>query len=98
MPDDSLGDKLGRQYEKLKSGLKDIAQKVTAEDTEPRTDAMAGRKSGARSQPAAKRTRGAKAGLAAKTKEELYADARRLGVKGRSKMTKDELAKAVRRS
>jgi hypothetical protein len=59
---------------------------------------MAGRKSGARSQPAPKGRSRAKAGSAAKTKEELYADAQRLGVKGRSKMTKDELAKAVRRS
>jgi hypothetical protein len=30
-----------------------------------------------------------------RTKEQLYADAKRLGVKGRSKMTKDQLAKAV---
>jgi hypothetical protein len=32
-----------------------------------------------------------------RTKEQLYADAKRLGVKGRSKMTKAELAKAVGR-
>ncbi|MGW7682885.1 Rho termination factor N-terminal domain-containing protein [Kribbella sp. NPDC054772] len=32
-----------------------------------------------------------------KTKSELYADAKRLGIKGRSKMTKAELLKAVRR-
>lgn len=100
MPKDSLGDKLERQYEKVKGGLKDIAEKATAEDTEPRTDAMAGRKSGARTYRKAgaqTRTRGV-AGSTAKTKEQLYADAKRLGVKGRSKMTKAELAKAVRRS
>jgi hypothetical protein len=33
-----------------------------------------------------------------KTKAELYADAQRLGIKGRSKMTKAELLKAVRRA
>lgn len=32
------------------------------------------------------------------TKEQLYADAKRLGIKGRSKMTKTELEKAVRRA
>jgi hypothetical protein len=84
MPKDSLGDKLERQVENVKGGLKDIAHKFTEEDPEPRTDAMAGRITGAR--PAGP----------AKTKDELYADAKRLGVKGRSKMTKEELARAVR--
>jgi hypothetical protein len=34
---------------------------------------------------------------ATRTKDELYADAARLGIKGRSKMTKAELEKAVRK-
>jgi hypothetical protein len=34
---------------------------------------------------------------AIRTRDELYADAARLGIKGRSKMTKAELEKAVRR-
>ena len=110
MPKDSLGDKLERQYENIKGGLKDIAQKVTAEDPEPRTDAMAGRAGGTaarargttRSAVSKSRSAGSKAAsktgsAASKSKEELYADAKRLGVKGRSKMTKDQLAKAVRR-
>ena len=106
MPKDSLGDKLERQYENIKGGLKDIAQKVTAEDPEPRTDAMAGRAGGTASRArsttrsAASKTKSAasKTGSAAsKSKEQLYADAKRLGVKGRSKMTKDQLARAVRR-
>jgi len=87
MPKKSLGDKLERQVENLKTGLKDVAHKFTEPDREPRTDATAGRISGARTarshQP---------------SKDELYADAKRLGVKGRSKMTKEQLAKAVRRS
>jgi hypothetical protein len=87
MPDKSLGEKLGRQVENLKEGLKDVAHRFTEADPEPRTDAMAGRKSGARSR-VQKRT---------PTKDDLYADAKRLGIKGRSKMTKAELQKAVRR-
>ncbi|GAB2651020.1 hypothetical protein [Kribbella swartbergensis] len=42
------------------------------------------------------RTRG-RAGATGRTKDELYADAARLGIKGRSRMTKAELEKAVRR-
>jgi hypothetical protein len=38
----------------------------------------------------------AKSGVT-RTRDELYADAARLGIKGRSKMTKAELEKAVRR-
>jgi hypothetical protein len=88
----SLGGKLEQQYEQIKGGLKNVAQKVTEEDTEPRTDAMAGRRSGARTVGKTRST----ARAASATKEQLYADAKRLGVKGRSKMTKDQLAKAVR--
>ena len=86
MAKESLGENLGQQYEQVKGGLKNLAQKFTEEDSGPRTDAMAGRRRGA----------GAVDRTASMTKEQLYADARRLGVKGRSKMTKDELAKAVR--
>ncbi|MEU4192370.1 Rho termination factor N-terminal domain-containing protein [Kribbella sp. NPDC026611] len=81
----SLGDKLEKQVGNLTGGLKDLAEKFTTADTEPRTDAMAGRRSGTRppAQPE-------------KTKDELYAEAQRLDIKGRSAMTKSELAAAVR--
>jgi hypothetical protein len=36
-------------------------------------------------------------GSKGRTKEQLYADAKRKGIKGRSKMTKAELARAVGR-
>ena len=96
----SLGGKLEQQYEQIKGGLKNIAQKATEEDTEPRTDAMAGRRGGARTvgKATSKATSKAKsqAKAASLTKEQLYADAKRMGAKGRSRMTKDQLAKAVR--
>ena len=52
-----------------------------------------------RRRPAARRNGGnGRDGSAAETKEELLERARRLGVEGRSKMSKDELAAAVRRA
>lgn len=86
MPKKSLGDKLERQVENVKTGLKDVAQKLTEPDPEPRIGLTPSR-------PGNARTTGR-----APSKEELYADAKRLGVKGRSKMTKEQLAQAVRRS
>ncbi|MEV4263908.1 hypothetical protein [Kribbella sp. NPDC049584] len=87
MAKESLGDKLEKQVQNLKGGLKGVAEKLTAEDTEPRTDAMAGPISGSR--PPTQRER-------EQTKEQLYAEAQRLDVKGRSTMTKSELEKAIR--
>ena len=90
MSKDSLSAKLEGPYESLKGGLKDVARKLTAEDPGP-VVGMTGLSSGADS-PATPRS------TTSKTKDELYADAKRLGIKGRSKMTKDELEKAVRRA
>lgn len=92
MANESLGDKLEKSYEQIKGGLKNIAQKATEEDTEPRIGLIPGRAGGA---SPVSRTRST-AKTAGMTKEQLYADAKRLNVKGRSKMTKAELAKAVR--
>jgi hypothetical protein len=92
MPDDSLGDKLGRQVKNLKGGLKDVAHALTERDPEPRTDAMAGRVAGTRSRTSSSTQ------ARTPSKDELYAEAKRLGVKGRSKMTKEELLRAVRRA
>ena len=89
MPQDSMGDKVERQVKNIKGGLKGVARKFTEEDLEPRTDAMAGRRTGRAA--ATKRA-------VVKSKEELYADAKRLGIKGRSKMTKQQLERAIRRA
>jgi hypothetical protein len=79
----SVGEKLERTYEQVKDGLKDIGHGLTKEDDSPTIGVV---------KP--QRTRVARAG---RSKQELYDDAKRLGVKGRSKMTKDQLEKAVRR-
>jgi hypothetical protein len=84
MSKNSLGDKLERQVENLKTGLKDVAHKFTEPDPDPHTEGTAA---------ASARVRGREP-----SKDELYADAKRLGIKGRSKMTKAELAKAVGRT
>ncbi|TCC54962.1 Rho termination factor [Kribbella pittospori] len=91
MAKESLGDKLGQQVEQIKGGVKNVAQYLTEEDTEPRIG-MAGHISGPRYGKPDSKTK-----AASMTKEQLYADAKRMGIKGRSKMTKNELAKAVRR-
>ncbi|NUR97071.1 MAG: plasmid stabilization protein [Kribbellaceae bacterium] len=88
MSQDSLGGKLERQVEKLKDGLKDVTERLTAEDPDPRTPGMAGHITTAGR--ARKRT-------PSRTRDELYADAKRLGIKGRSKMTKSQLEKALHR-
>ena len=103
------GTKRARQYEHIKQGLKeqgkseDRAQEIAArtvnkerarhgEAEEPsrlsRTDMSSGRRGGIRSN---------RKGPRGRTKDQLYEEARRKNVRGRSKMTKAELEKAVGR-
>jgi hypothetical protein len=104
MPQKSLGDKLERGYEQVKSGLKDLGERVETVGSRAGGAAASGARAGAYrlpatedtdDRPSTRRTGGSSS--ATKTKEQLYADAKRLGVKGRSKMTKAELAKAIGR-
>jgi hypothetical protein len=62
-----------------------------------RSAAARGRSGVTRATSTAKSTATRAKSGATRTKDELYADAARLGIKGRSKMTKAELEKAVRR-
>jgi hypothetical protein len=108
MPQDQWSDKRERQYEHIKGGLKKRGRSEdTAEEIAARTvnkerarhgesrqksrtstdDISSGRRGGQRSH----------SGSQGRTKEQLYADAKRQGVKGRSKMTKAQLARAVGR-
>ncbi|NIK59777.1 plasmid stabilization protein [Kribbella shirazensis] len=97
-----------RQYEHIKAGLKergrseDVAEEIAArtvnkerarsgeakEKSRTSTDDISsGRRGGLRSH----------SGSQGRTKEQLYNEAKHKNIKGRSKMTKSELAKAVGR-
>ena len=108
MPQQSWSSKRERQYEHIKEGLEergrdeDTAQEIAARtvnkeraragesDQASRTsldDISSGRRGGKRSH----------SGAGGRTRDQLYAEARRRGVKGRSKMSKAELERALRR-
>jgi hypothetical protein len=103
------GTKRARQYEHIKDSLlddgrsEDAAEEIAARTVNKerarhgearessrlsREDISSGRRGGIRSH---------RKGPRGRTKEQLYEEAKRKGVKGRSTMTKDELAEAVGR-
>lgn len=101
------GTKRARQYEHIKESLEDKgvkraeeiaartvnkerARRGEAEESSrlSRTDISSGRRGGLRAHRSSPRGR---------TKEQLYEEAKRHGVKGRSKMNKAQLARAVSR-
>jgi hypothetical protein len=109
MPPNAWSQKRERQYEHIKAGLRehgrdeDVAEEIAARTVnkeraragEARTssrsstdDISSGRRGGLRSH----------SGPGGRTKAQLYAEARRKGVKGRSTMTKAQLERAVGRS
>ena len=106
MPQRAWNDKRERQYEHIKSGLEergrdeDAAEEIAARTVnkeraragESRTasrtstdDISSGRRGGLRSHT----------GGGGRTKAQLYAEARKKNVKGRSSMTKEQLERAV---
>ena len=108
MPQDAWSDKRERQYEHIKEGLEergrseDEAEEIAARtvnkerarageaETASRTsidDMSSGRRGGLRSHR----------GPGGPTYDQLYNEARQRGVKGRSRMNKKELARAVGR-
>ena len=108
MPQQAWSDKRERQYEHIKEGLEEHGRSEdTAEEIAARTvnkerarsgeskqasrtstdDISSGRRGGLRSHQ----------GSGGRTKEQLYNEAKSKGVKGRSKMTKAQLEKAVGR-
>jgi hypothetical protein len=109
MPQKAWSAKRERQYKHIKQGLKkrgrseDTAEEIAARTvnkerarsgeskTASRTsvkDISSGRRGGLRSN---------RKGPRGRTKEQLYEEAKRKGVEGRSKMTKAQLARAVGR-
>jgi hypothetical protein len=108
MPNDSWSDKRERQYEHIKAGLKeqgrseDLAEEIAArtvnkerarhgeakETSRTSTeDISSGRRGGLRSH----------SGPKGRTRDQLYEEAKRKNVAGRSKMSKAELQRAVDR-
>jgi len=109
MPQDAWSDKRERQYEHIKDSVKErgastgkakeiaarTVNKERARSGEARTssrssrdDISSGRRGGLRS--GTNRPKG-------RTKEQLYNEAKRMGVDGRSKMNKEQLQRAVDR-
>jgi plasmid stabilization system protein ParE len=109
MPQEAWSAKRERQYEHIKSGLK---QRGTSEDRAEEIAARTVNKERARSGEARESSRtsredissGRRGGLRSgtrrqkgRTKEQLYNEAKRLNVEGRSKMSKAQLQAAVNR-
>lgn len=88
----SMNDKIGQQYEKVKEGLQDAGRRLAEGDNTPSIGVVPGPQ---RPSAASRLLTGSPSASESRTKEQLYADAKRLGIKGRSKMTKEELARAV---
>ncbi|MGH9012636.1 MAG: plasmid stabilization protein [Acidimicrobiia bacterium] len=108
MPPRTWSKRRERQYEHVKEGVRERGRsEETAEEIAARTV----NKARARSGEARQRSRtsvddissGRRGGLRShrgaggRTKEQLYADARRQGIKGRSRMSKAQLQRALAR-
>ncbi|SRR6266545_4830968 len=108
MPQKAWSSKRERQYEHIKEGLEDRGE---PEDTAEEIAARTVNKERARSGEAKQRSRtstedlssGRRGGLRShkgpggRTRDQLYEEARRKGIEGRSKMNKAQLARAVGR-
>jgi hypothetical protein len=97
-----------RQYEHIKEGLEDRGRNEdTAEEIAARTvnkerarSGESDQKSRTSTQDMSSSRRGGKRshqGAGGRTKDQLYEEAKRRGIEGRSKMSKSELEKAVGR-
>lgn len=108
MPQQAWSSKRERQYEHVKSSQKSQGRgEETAEEIAARTVNKERAQSGQARQRSKTSTRdissGRRGGLRSgsgpqgRTKAQLYEDAKRRGISGRSKMSKEQLAKAVGR-
>nr|WP_297416707.1 plasmid stabilization protein [uncultured Nocardioides sp.] len=108
MPQQAWSKKRERQYEHIKEGLEDRGRSEdTAEEIAARTVNKERARSGESKQASRSSTqdvssghRGGKRshrGAGGRTKEQLYNEAKKKGISGRSKMSKSELEKAVGR-
>ena len=108
MPQRAWSKKRERQYEHIKEGLEDRGRSEdTAEEIAARTVNKERARAGESDQRSATSTKdissGRRGGLrshsgsAGRTRDQLYEEARKKNIKGRSSMTKAELEKAVGR-
>lgn len=108
MPQKAWSDKRERQYEHIKEGLEERGDSESeAEEIAARTVNKERARAGEAKQASRTSTRdissGRRGGLRShrgpggRTRDQLYEEARRKGVKGRSRMTKAQLEKAVGR-
>ena len=108
MPQKAWSKKRERQYEHIKEGLEDRGRSEdTAEEIASRTvnkerarSGEAEQKSRTSTQDLSSGRRGglrSRSGSGGRTREQLYEEAKRKNIKGRSSMTKAELEKAVGR-
>ncbi|HSE70674.1 MAG TPA: plasmid stabilization protein [Nocardioidaceae bacterium] len=108
MPQQAWSKKRERQYEHIKEGLEDRGRdEDTAEEIAARTVNKERARAGESEQASRTSTedvsaghRGGKRshrGAGGRTRDQLYEEARRKGVPGRSRMSKEQLAKAVGR-
>jgi hypothetical protein len=108
MPQQGWSAKRERQYEHIKSGLEErgdpeeLAEEIAAR-TVNKERARAGEAARSSSTSIRDISSGRRGGLRShrgaggRTKEQLYEEARRHGIKGRSKMTKAQLERALSR-
>jgi hypothetical protein len=108
MPERAWSDRRERQYQHIKDGLldrgrrEDVAGEIAARTVnkerarsgEARTSSRGSRRSVSSSRRGGLRSH---RGPAGRTRDQLYEEARRRGIRGRSKMTKAELERAVGR-
>ncbi len=108
MPQQAWSAKRERQYDHIKEGLKERGEtERTAEEIAARTvnkdrarSGEAERSSRTSTDDISSSRRGglrSHSGAGGRTRDQLYAEARRRGIEGRSKMTKAELEQAVDR-
>jgi hypothetical protein len=97
MPQTSWTDKDERQYDRIKESVRDRgASESKAEEIAARTVNKRRRVEGRTSNRRTRGTGNPNLDLDDRTRDEVYNLARELNVKGRGKMTKAELVKAVR--
>jgi hypothetical protein len=100
MPQQAWSKKRERQYEKVKGSLKDEEIASRTVNKERARSGEAKQKSKSSIQDKSSGERGGKRsgkGPGGRTKQQLYNEARRKNIKGRSSMSKSELEKAVGR-